>query len=70
MTALLADISKSRTDTLDYLVSVYRLGDPRPDLWLPAFPVDGQNANLYDNEWQAILDVNYRVGYRSLSEQP
>ncbi len=68
-TALLAEISKSPTAALDYLVSVYRLGDPRPDLWLPAFPVDGQNANLYDKEWQAILNVNYRVGYHSLSEQ-
>ena len=64
--ALFSDISKSREATLDYLVSVYRLGDPKPDLWLPAVPVDGQNANLYDNEWQDILADNYRVGYRSL----
>jgi len=64
--ALLADISKSREATLDYLVSVYRLGDPKPDLWLPAVPVGGQNANLYDDEWQVILADNYRIGYHSL----
>jgi len=63
---LFSDISKSREATLDYLVTVYRLGEPKPDLWLPAVPVDGQNANLYDNEWQDILAYNYRVGYRSL----
>jgi len=69
-TALYSDISKSRETTLDYLVSVYRLGDPKPDLWLPAVSVDGQNANLYDNEWQNTLADNYRVGYRSLTGGP
>jgi metallo-beta-lactamase class B len=64
--ALFADISKSREATLDYLFSSYRLGERRPDLWLPAVPVDGRNANLYDDDWSHILDDNYRVGYRSL----
>jgi glyoxylase-like metal-dependent hydrolase (beta-lactamase superfamily II) len=64
--ALFADISRSREATLDYLFSVYRLGEARPDLWLPAVPVDGRNANLYDDEWPHLLDDNYRVGYRSL----
>ena len=58
--------SRIRGPTLDYLVSVYRLGETKPDLWLPAVPVDGQNANLYDTEWHDILADNYRVGYRSL----
>jgi hypothetical protein len=68
--ALLAEVSGSREATLDYLASVYRLGDPRPDLWLPAVAVDGQNANLYDREWQNILADNYRVGYRGLTRRP
>jgi hypothetical protein len=63
---LFADLSASRDVTLDYLVSVYRLGEPKPDLWLPAVPVDGQNANLYDRDWPDILADNYRIGYRSL----
>jgi glyoxylase-like metal-dependent hydrolase (beta-lactamase superfamily II) len=63
---LFADIATSRKLTLDYLFSVFRLGEAKPDLWLPAVPVDGQNANLYDSEWQDVLADNYRVGYRSL----
>jgi glyoxylase-like metal-dependent hydrolase (beta-lactamase superfamily II) len=66
--SLFADISKSRELTLDYLYSVFRLGEPKPDLWLPAVPVDGQNANLYDSEWPNILSDNYRVVYRSLEQ--
>jgi hypothetical protein len=68
--ALVAELSKSRTDALDYLVSVHRLSDPMPDLWLPSYPKDGQNANLYDQEWQTVLDANYRVGYRIVRGKP
>ena len=64
--ALFSGISASREATLDYLVSVFRLTDPKPELWLPAVPLNGRNANLYDDEWQNILADNYRVGYRSL----
>ncbi len=67
--ALLAEISKSREVTLDYLASLYRLSDPGPDVWLPAIPVEGQNANLYDGEWHDILADHYRVGYRSLERR-
>ncbi len=63
---LFAEISTSRDVALDYLMSVYGLGDPIPDLWLPAVPVDGQNANLYDRDWPDILADNYRIGYRRL----
>jgi len=65
---LRSTISRSRQDTLDFLVSVFRLRDPKPDLWLPTGPVDGQNANLYDQQWQEILDDNYRLGYRALMQ--
>jgi glyoxylase-like metal-dependent hydrolase (beta-lactamase superfamily II) len=63
---LSAEVSASRAVALDYLASVFRLSDPKPDLWLPGVPVNGQNANLYDNEWPEILADNYRIGYRTL----
>ncbi len=65
-TALFSEISGSRETTLDYLASVFRLSEAKPDLWLPPLPLNGRNANLYDNEWQNIAADNYRVGYRSL----
>lgn len=60
------EVAESRADALDYLASIHRLSAPRPDLWLPRFPVDGRNANLYDDDWQAILNINYRAGNRGL----
>jgi hypothetical protein len=35
-----------------------RLRDVNPDLWLPAVPVNGQNANLDVGEWSTILAWN------------
>jgi glyoxylase-like metal-dependent hydrolase (beta-lactamase superfamily II) len=67
--ALFSAISQSAESTLDYLVSVYRLSDVKPDVWLPLVPVDGQNANLYDNDWRNILADNYRIGRRSMLER-
>jgi len=63
---LFADISKSREAAADYLISVNRLGEATPDLWLPAVATDGRNANLYDSEWQDIIAENYRAGHIAL----
>lgn len=60
----------SRNDAMDYLASVFRLGESKPDLWLPADPVSGRNANLYDDEWQSILEESYRSGYRLVPKAP
>lgn len=30
----------------------------RPDIWLPATIVNDQNANLYDDEWEKLIDRN------------
>jgi len=59
---LVSELSKSRETTLDYLSSVNQLGERKPDLWLPAVPTDGQNANLYDKEWQEVIADNYSLG--------
>ena len=70
MAALTSELSVSREVALDYLVSLYGLTDPKPDLWLPAVPMDGQNANLYDTDWPDILADNYRLGYRCMMRKP
>jgi hypothetical protein len=64
--ALISQITKSKEATLDYLISLYRLGEVQPDLWLPSAPRDGQNACLYDSEWRELIAYNYRIGYQSL----
>ncbi len=50
--ALLEDFKGARGDADDYLGSLAMLGGLRPDLWLPAVPTDGQDANLYDRQWE------------------
>ncbi len=37
------------------------LGKFAPDVWLPLRPTYGQNANLYDDRWEDILESNARV---------
>lgn len=41
-----------------YLASLESLRAIDPDLWLPAVPINGQNANLYDTEWDDVLRSN------------
>ncbi len=67
---LVPEISESREAAPDYLISVNRLGDARPDLWLPAVATDGRNANLYDREWEEIIADNYRAGHTVLMSSP
>lgn len=38
--------------------SLSQLRERRPDLWLPAYPKNGQNANLYDSQWGDVLHRN------------
>jgi metallo-beta-lactamase class B len=45
----------------DYVAALAALADVAPDLWLPATPVYGQNANLYDTEWADVLASNKLV---------
>ncbi len=64
---LAADIGESKADWQHYQASLADLGGIRPDLWLPATPVDGQNANLYGDEWQAVIVGNGNVARFMLS---
>ena len=45
-------------DATTYGYSLSRLDQVNPDLWLPARPVHGQNANLYDQRWRVVIEQN------------
>jgi glyoxylase-like metal-dependent hydrolase (beta-lactamase superfamily II) len=55
---LLRDVLVSGEGVSGYLRSLKRLEQIKTDLWLPAVPVHGQNANLYDQEWAKVLEQN------------
>jgi glyoxylase-like metal-dependent hydrolase (beta-lactamase superfamily II) len=38
-----------------YRATLGRLAEAKPDLWLSAVPVHGQNAFLYDDDWSRLL---------------
>lgn len=42
----------------EYVRSLDELATLAPDLWLPAAPVHGQNANVYDRDWAKVLGEN------------
>lgn len=44
-----------------YRTSLERLAPVKPDLWLTAVPVHGQNANLYDDDWANVLQRNRQL---------
>jgi glyoxylase-like metal-dependent hydrolase (beta-lactamase superfamily II) len=55
---LFKDFMNERGNPGDYLASLVQLRSVQPDLWLPSHPEDGQNANLYGNEWQHVIEDN------------
>jgi glyoxylase-like metal-dependent hydrolase (beta-lactamase superfamily II) len=61
---LFSDFQEARGNVTDYVNSLIRLREQKPDLWLPAAPTDGQNANLYDDEWEQVI-VDNLYGIRS-----
>jgi hypothetical protein len=58
---LLKELAQSKRHRDHFEEALGRLGNVKPDLWLPALPVDGQNANLYGREWEQIIDGNRRL---------
>ena len=67
--ALSTDLAGSQTKVRDFWVSVKRLADQKPDLWLPSEAIEGQNANIYDYEWKYIIDRNLLAGFNRLGKQ-
>jgi hypothetical protein len=55
---LMRDVGGPTGSRSDYLNSLKSLQPLQPDLWLPSTPVQAQNANLYDREWQDIIARN------------
>jgi glyoxylase-like metal-dependent hydrolase (beta-lactamase superfamily II) len=52
---LISDLTNGRGDMRAYFDSIMELARFKPDLWLPAIPTDGQNANLYDSDWDRTI---------------
>ena len=44
-----------------YFASITQVAHLQPDLWLPAIPTDGQNANLYDSDWERTIEDHLLV---------
>jgi glyoxylase-like metal-dependent hydrolase (beta-lactamase superfamily II) len=55
---LVSEVTGAGGDLDAYRESLDRLAAVRPALWLPAVPVHGQNANVYDDEWSKVLARN------------
>ncbi|MBC8003473.1 MAG: MBL fold metallo-hydrolase [Opitutaceae bacterium] len=55
------ELGSRKEGVAEYLKSLGELSKLRPDLWLPAIPTHGQNANLYDNEWLEVIEQNGRA---------
>ena len=53
---LRTELGLRKLGVAEYWNSLDELRNFRPDLWLPAVPTHGQNANLYDKEWLEILE--------------
>lgn len=58
MEGLTADLASSKQGPTLLLKSIEDLAPVRPDLWLPSIASDGQNANLYDDQWDGIMNNN------------
>jgi glyoxylase-like metal-dependent hydrolase (beta-lactamase superfamily II) len=58
---LLRDVKGPGGNVTQYLQALDRLAAVNPDLWLPAVPVHGQNANLYDDDWKKVLAKNRQI---------
>jgi glyoxylase-like metal-dependent hydrolase (beta-lactamase superfamily II) len=58
---LFQEFSKMTANPGEYRVSLDQLDELRPNLWLPALSAHGQNANLYDDDWQRIIANNRKL---------
>ena len=66
MAGLAGDLANNPAATNEYRKSIETLEAVAPDLWLPAVPSEGQNANLYDEGWREVLTNNREAVLRIL----
>jgi glyoxylase-like metal-dependent hydrolase (beta-lactamase superfamily II) len=58
---LAPQLNAAKGNVEKYRSALDRLSQVKPDLWLPAVPVHGQNANLYGDEWETVLRQNRQL---------
>jgi glyoxylase-like metal-dependent hydrolase (beta-lactamase superfamily II) len=52
---MIPQLQRMRFDPTTFAQTLSRIERVEPDLWLPAKPIHGQNANLYEGDWQDML---------------
>jgi glyoxylase-like metal-dependent hydrolase (beta-lactamase superfamily II) len=58
---LISDLMSAGGNLRDYFTTLTQLHTLNPDLYLPLNPIDGQNANLYDDDWGHMIEDNLVV---------
>ncbi|MFN0051251.1 MAG: MBL fold metallo-hydrolase [Planctomycetales bacterium] len=61
LAALQAAATQSRVRNAQFLGALRKLREVPPDVWLPARPMDGQNAHLYDRAWLDVIEQCFRA---------
>jgi metallo-beta-lactamase class B len=51
-------LSEPGGNARQYQESLDKLAGWNPDIWLPSVPINGQNANLYGNDWANTITQN------------
>ncbi len=67
---LVADLMVSSNAVRGYSTALTQLLGVKPDIWLPSKPTNGQNANLYDDQWQHTIEENLQVINYVMKNQP
>jgi metallo-beta-lactamase class B len=55
---LFEELRAAPANATDYLASLSALRGVKPDLWLAGIPVEDQNANLYEDRWERVVQDN------------
>ncbi len=56
---LFEDLRAAPANGADYLASLSSLRGLKPDLWLAGLPIEDQNANLYEDLWERVVQDNW-----------